>query len=67
MNAPVLPPHAATNPIGVDVFDRDRRSFLQSFREFVADTRVPTAIRDAEFRATISAMSQIAALVEVRG
>lgn len=56
---------ASTNPVGVDVFDCDRRTFLQSFREFMADPLVPAAAREEEFRATISAMSRIAALVEV--
>jgi hypothetical protein len=65
MNAPVLPLRAAVSPIGVDVFDRDRRAFLQSFREFMRDPKVPAVIKEQEFRATISALSQIAALVEV--
>lgn len=63
MNAPVRLP--SINPIGVEVFDRDRRAFLRSFGEFMADPKVPAAVRDQEFRATVSALSQIAALVEV--
>jgi hypothetical protein len=64
MNAPVagLP---TANPVGVDIFDCDRRAFLQSFREFMADPLVPPETRADECRATISAMSRIAALVEV--
>lgn len=65
MNAPVSLNQSGNRPIGVDVFDVSRRGFLKSFREFMTDTKVPVSIRDQELRATISAMSQIAALAEI--
>lgn len=66
MNAPVLPLRAATNPIGVDVFDCDRRTFLKSVREFLADPKVSVDDKGEEIRGTFSAIRQLAELTGVR-
>lgn len=63
VNAPIRP--TTVQPIGVDLFEVDRRAFLASFREFMSDSRVPAKTRDEEFRSTLSALSQIAALSEI--
>ena len=52
-------------PIGIDVFDVDRQRFLVAFREFMFDAAVPRTLRQTEYLATTSAMSQIAVLAEV--
>jgi hypothetical protein len=63
MNAPVQT--TTSPPIGATVFDVDRQNFLKAFGEFMRDPLVPERIRDAEFRATLSAISQIALMTDL--
>jgi len=53
-----------SNAPETSAFEADRQRFLASFRQFMIDASVPGGHRQWEFYATISAMSQIAALTE---
>jgi hypothetical protein len=53
------------NPIGVDVFDCDRRTFLKSVQEFLADPSISQEDKAEEVKATTSAVLQMAALMGI--
>lgn len=61
MNTPVTSPQ----PIGVDVFDAERRQFLKSLVEFFRDPLVPEPVRAAEFTKTLAEISRASVLAEV--
>lgn len=65
MNAPVSLQRPASHPIGVDVFDRDRRAFLKSWAEMLNDPLMPADIKREEVKGTISMMRSLAVLAEV--
>lgn len=57
--------HVATRPAGIDAFDVARQRFLDAFVAFVFDPAVPGHLREAEWLATVSALTQISVLAEV--
>lgn len=54
-----------SHPIGVDVFDRDRRAFLKSWAEMLNDPALWNDLKREEVKGTFSMMRSLATLAGV--